>query len=86
MGSTVGQRTRAYFGLAPDNGEQPPADRTLRTRQVVVGAVLLSASVLIWIFWSARFGSWMFYFTLIFAVILPVHGYYQRRDDHRDGG
>jgi len=83
MKSTIGQRSKTYLGLASDDdGLTTAADASVR-RQLAIAALWLSAGILIWTFWSATFGGWLFFFGLIYLVIAPMVRYYRRTADQR---
>ena len=82
MASTIGQRTKIYLGLADDDELATSASPSVR-RQVVLTTVWLLAGIVIWIFWSVTFGSWLFFFGLIMLVAIPIVRHRQRKADER---
>jgi hypothetical protein len=83
MKSTIGKRSKAYLGLVSDeDGLTTAAGASIR-RQVAIAVLLLSAGILIWVFWSAPIGGWLFFFSLIYVVIAPMVRRYQRKADQQ---
>ena len=82
--STIGQRTKAYFGLTDLDGRATSTASAAR-RQVALTVAWLLAGILIWIFWSVSFGRWLVIFGLMMLVIVPIVRKRQRKADQRRG-
>jgi hypothetical protein len=84
MASTIGQRTKTYFGFT-DGDELTTSTSPSVRRQLGITAVWLLAGIMIWVFWSATFGRWLVFFGLAMLVVVPLVRFGQRKADGRRG-
>ena len=80
MTSTLGQRTKAYFGLRDDEHR---VSAPSVSRQAAVTVAWFLAGILIWSVWSATVGSWVVVFGVITLVVIPMVRHLQHRADQR---